>query len=113
MLGRLALLSSWVVLALLATITISCGSSTPVATKGCTGGPFDVVGPWQITVNNSGIGSVTGYGGIDSAGVALFFDTVEPTTAGDTLQLPTITGVCSFSGSITSYLEPGGPNRPG
>jgi len=110
MLGRFAVCASLVALALVALITISCGSSAPVTTKACTGGPFDVVGPWQITVNNVGFGSVTGYGGIDSAGVALFFDTVEPNFAGDTLQLPTIAGACSFSGSITSYLEPGGPH---
>ncbi len=109
MLGRFALCSCFIALALIAAVTISCGSSTP-ATKACTGGPFDVVGPWQITVSSSGFSPVTGYGGIDSAGQALFFDTLEPTTAGDTLQLPTITGACSFSGNITAYSEPGGPN---
>jgi len=110
MLCRVTLCASFIALALIAAITISCGSSTPVTTKACTGGPFDVVGPWQLTVNNSGVASVTGYGGIDSAGVALFFDTLEPTSAGDTLQLPTITGACSFSGNITAYAEPGGPS---
>jgi hypothetical protein len=112
MLGRFAvLLSSLAVLGLIAVISISCGSSTHTTTKACTGGPFDVVGPWQITVNDNGGGSVTGFGGIDSAGQALFFDTLEPTSAGDTLQLPTVTGACSFSGNITAYGEPGGPNN--
>lgn len=111
MLGRFAVLSSFVVLAAVAAITISCGSSTPTTTKACTGGPFDVVGPWQITVSGNGGGTVTGFGGIDSAGQALFFDTLEPNSAGDTLQMPVITGACSFSGNLSAYGEPGGPNN--
>jgi len=95
-------------LVFIAAVSIGCGSSSNNTTA-CTGGPYNVVGPWQITVNTSS-GMVKGYGAIDSAGLALFFDNSQPGSAGDTLQMPTLTGACSFSGNVTDYPEPGGPS---
>ena len=95
-------------LAALAALSIGCGSSSNPTTA-CTGGPYNVVGPWQITVTTSSA-TVKGYGAIDSAGLALFFDNTQPTSTGDTLQMPTLTGACSFSGNVTDYSEPGGPS---
>jgi hypothetical protein len=87
-------------------VTIACGSSNK--STSCTGGPYNVVGDWQVSVQ-SGSQSVTGYGAIDSAGLALFFDNSASTgNSGDTLELPTVTGSCAFSGNITDYEEPGG-----
>jgi hypothetical protein len=88
-------------------ITVACGGSSNKGTS-CTGGPFNVVGNWQTSVQ-SGSSSVTGYGAIDSNGLALFFDNSPLTSgSGDTLEMPTISGSCSFSGNMTSYQEPGG-----
>ncbi|MGP0018801.1 MAG: hypothetical protein ACLPHP_09555 [Candidatus Sulfotelmatobacter sp.] len=106
MLSKFLLSLSFVCLVLVGALTISCGSS---GAKPCTGGPYNVVGDWQITASSTA-GAVTGYGAIDSAGLALFFDNVLPNTSGDTLQLPTLTGTCAFSGNVTSYGELGGPN---
>jgi hypothetical protein len=90
-------------------MTIACGSSSTKSTT-CTGGPYNVVGNWQVSVQ-SGTQPVTGYGAIDSAGLALFFDNSTSTgNSGDTLQLPTITGSCAFSGNIIDYEKPGGPS---
>jgi hypothetical protein len=107
MLSRLASWLCFMCLVLVGGLAMSCGSSNS-GIKPCTGGPYDVVGDWQITVSATGGGSVTGYGAIDTAGLALFFD-----ASGDTLQLPTLTGTCAFSGSITSYGEPGPPPNGG
>lgn len=104
--SRFVLSLTFISLVLIGAVAISCGSS---GAKPCTGGPYNVVGDWKITVSSSA-GSVTGYGAIDAAGLALFFDNVLPNTSGDTLQLPVLTGACAFSGNITSYAEPGGPN---
>jgi len=110
MLRKFILLLSFVSLVLIAAMTISCGgSSNSNNIKTCGGGPYNVVGPWQLTASNAG-GSLTAYGAIDSAGLALFFDNSLTTGSGDTLQLPSITGACSFSGNLTAYPEPGGPN---
>jgi hypothetical protein len=106
MLSKLLVSLSFMCLALVGALTIACGSS---GAKPCTGGPYNVVGDWQITVSSTA-GAVTGYGAIDSAGLALFFDNVLPNTSGDTLQLPALTGACAFSGNITSYSELGGSN---
>ena len=89
-------------------LTMACGNSSNSKTTGCTGGPYNVVGNWQVIVS-SGSNSVTGYGAIDSAGLALFFDNSVTNGSGDTLEMPTITGACSFSGNITNFAEPGGP----
>jgi len=59
-----------------------------------------------MTVTPTDVSSATGYGAIDSAGLALFFDTSSSTGAGDTLELPTLTGACYFSGNVISYPEP-------
>ncbi len=109
MFRKFAISLSIVSLAAWGALTIACGSSSNKTTA-CTGGPYNVVGDWQVTVTQSNGNSVTGYGAIDSAGLALFFDDSLTTgNTGDTLQLPTITGACSFSGNITDYEEPGGP----
>lgn len=89
-------------------LTIACGNSSSKSTS-CTGGPYNAVGNWQIIVNQTNGGSVTGYGAIDSAGLALFFDNSVTSGTGDTLQMPTLTGACSFTGNITDFAEPGGP----
>jgi hypothetical protein len=109
MLGRFLLLLSFVSLVLIGAMTISCGSSSNSNNKTCTGGPYKVVGPWQLSATNPS-GSLTAFGAIDSAGLALFFDNSLTTGSGDTLQLPSITGACSFSGSLTAFPEPGGPS---
>jgi len=101
MLPRLALWLCFVCLVLVGVLAMSCGNSSSVA-KPCTGGPYNVVGDWQITVTVSGGSPVTGYGAIDSGGLALFFDGL-----GDTLQLPALTGTCAFSGGTNFYAEPG------
>jgi hypothetical protein len=107
MLSKIILSLSLASLALLAAITISCGSSSSNSTA-CTGGPYDVVGNWQVNLTSSG-GSDTFYGAIDSAGLALAFDNNSAqVSTGDTLQLPTLTGACSFSGTATAYAEPTG-----
>lgn len=102
MLGRMVLFLSFAILVLIGALTISCGSSNSSTPKPCTGGPFNVVGDWQVTANFSGGGGSTlVYGAIDAAGLALFFD-----STGDTVELPTLTGACSFSGSLTAYSAP-------
>jgi hypothetical protein len=90
-------LSFLCLLAICAMIT-NCGSSSKSG-GGNGGGPYDVVGDWQLTLSGS---STTGYGVINTTGLALFFDNL-----GETLELPTITGASSFSGTATIY-EPGG-----
>jgi hypothetical protein len=85
-------------------IASSCGGS-----ESCKGGPYNVVGDWHITVTQTNGPSLSGYGAIDSHGVALFFDNSPTNGTGDTLEMPTITGSCSFSGNMTAYEEPGGP----
>lgn len=97
MLSKSAILLSFASLALIAVLTVACGkSASNNVFKSCTGGPYTVLGNWQITVNDNGGGSITGYGAIDSSGLALFFDNdLLNNSIGDTLQLPQITGACS------------------
>jgi hypothetical protein len=107
--GRFVLIFSFAALLLMAALTISCGSSS--GTQPCTGGPYNAVGNWQMTVTDAGgAGSLTMYGAIDAAGLALFFDNSTSAGTGDSAQLPAISGSCSFSGNITAYAEPGGPD---
>ena len=108
MLRKIIVLSWLASLALIAAITISCGNSSSSNSTACTGGPYDVVGNWQVNLTSSG-GSDTFYGAIDSAGLALAFDNNSAQlSTGDTLELPTLTGACSFSGTATAYAEPSG-----
>jgi len=93
-------------LVLIAAMTFSCGSSSITVNPSCTGGPYTVVGNWQMTVTPTGVNPATGYGAVDSAGLALFFDTSSSTGSGETLELPTLTGACYFSGNIISYPAP-------
>jgi len=101
MLRKSVMWLSIVSLGLIGAFFLGCGSSSKAPNTACTGGPYDVVGDWQITVSATGTAAVTGYGAIDSAGLALFFD-----SSGDTLQLPALTGACSYTGSIIAYPEP-------
>jgi hypothetical protein len=99
MLRNVVLSLSLLCLLAICALTINCGgSSNSNTTNG--GGPYDVVGDWQINLSGSG-GSTGGYGVINSSGEALFFDSV-----GETLELPTITGASSFSGTVTLF-DPG------
>src|SRR5579863_1234462 len=96
------------VLVFIAAMTLSCSSSSNNSTTVCST-IYNPVGNWQITVSQNGGSSVTGYGAIDSAGLALFFDnTPSSGGTGDTLQLPLISGNCLFSGNIVAYAQPGG-----
>src|ERR1700690_3300585 len=91
-------------LALLSALALSCGSSS--SPKACTA-TYNVVGDWELTVTNtSSVGSLTEYGAIDSAGLALFFDNTLPSSSGDSAELPVISGSCSFSGNVNAYSEP-------
>jgi hypothetical protein len=78
-------------------MTINCGSSSHSTTPSCTGGPYNVVGDWNLTFN----GTAGSAGVINTAGSALFFDSL-----GDVFAGPTITGSCSFSGTATLYTTP-------
>src|SRR3974390_48778 len=108
MLRALICLLSLVCLAVMGVLTVSCGSSNSTTTTVCHT-VYNVVGDWQITVTDNGGGTGTVYGAIDSAGLALFFDNTPPLSSGDTVELPTLSGNCSFSGNILAYSEPGGP----
>lgn len=106
MLRKIILLLSLVSLAMIAVISISCASSSTSGSKSCTGGPYDIVGNWQVNLTSSG-GSDTLYGAIDSAGLALAFDNNSAQqSTGDTIELPTLIGTCSFSGTVNAYAEP-------
>jgi hypothetical protein len=97
-----ALLSLLTCLALIAAVTINCGSSS-TSPAGCTGGPYNVVGGWTLSVSGSGNTS-SGPGVINSAGLAVFFQTTTTVpSAGDTVVFPSITGSCSFSGPGSAY----------
>lgn len=88
-----------------AALSIGCGSSSNTQTCGTL---FDPVGNWKLTINDTGGGSLAGYGAIDSSGLALFFDTnASYGGAGDTVQLPVISGDCSFTGNMVAYAAPG------
>lgn len=103
---KFAFLALCACLILTCAITISCGGSSSPSKTGCTGGPFDVVGDWTLTGSGSS-GSSSGPGVINSSGLAVFFQTSTSEPApGDTLVLPTITGICSFSGTVTAYGTP-------
>ena len=92
---KFVLVVSFGFLILLCGMTMSCGSS------GSGGGnkvPFNVVGNWQANFTANVGATATGYGAIDSSGLGAFLD-----TSGNIVQLPTITGVNSFSGNLTAY----------
>ncbi len=97
---------SLAVLIFIAAMSLGCGSSGSNPTVCRT--VYNPVGNWQITVSQSEGGSVAGYGAIDSSGLALFFDTnALYGGTGDTVELPVISGNCSFSGNIIAYAESG------
>ncbi len=105
MLSKFVLWLCFVCLLVVGALTVSCGSS---GSKPCTGGPYNVVGDWQMTVTDTGQNPLTMYGAIDSAGLALFFDNSSD-DSGDTAELPALTGsTCAFSGDVIAYGEPGG-----
>jgi hypothetical protein len=93
------LLLSFVFLASLGAITISCGSSS---SSGGSAGSFNVVGNWQATFSANVGATASGYGAIDSSGLGAFFD-----SSGNIVQFPTITGAKSFSGNLTAYAVNG------
>jgi hypothetical protein len=94
--SRFALFMSSTSLVLIGVMTISCGNSSSGGKTACTGGPYDVVGDWSLTLNND-LYSTPGV--INSAGLAVFFD-----NKGDEAVMPRITGACSFSGNLTFYI---------
>jgi hypothetical protein len=108
MLAKLTFSLFLVCVVAISALTISCGGSSS-GSKPCTGGPYNVVGDWQMTVTDTGGSPLVMYGAIDSAGLALFFDN-SVGASGDTAELPAITGTCAFSGNVAAYDEPGGPN---
>jgi hypothetical protein len=90
-------------------MTINCGGSSSSNNGGqnCSGGPFNVVGDWTLTLSGGG-GSVSGPGVINTAGLAVFFQTTNTVPApGDTAVFPAIAGASCFSGTATSYGTPG------
>jgi hypothetical protein len=98
MLRNFVLLLSLLCLLAICAMTINCGSSSSSNNGGgCTGGPFNVVGDWNLTFN----GNAGSAGVINTAGLALFFDSF-----GDVFAGPTITGTCSFSGTATLFATP-------
>ena len=84
-------------------MTMSCGGSSNSGTKTCTGGPYNVVGDWLLTLNGSG-GSTSVLGSINSTGLAVFFQPGPPVI---TVTMPPITGACSLTGTGTAYVEGG------
>jgi len=92
-------LAAWCALA------VGCGSSSSKTTTGCTGGPYNVVGDWTLTITSG----LSGPGVIGSSGSALFFQTDSVMLAsGDTIVMPAISGACSFSGTATGYTTSAG-----
>jgi len=79
-------------------LCMSCGSSG----SGGGAGPFNVVGDWQVHFTADVGATTTGYGAIDSAGLAAFID-----TSGNIVKFPAITGANSFSGTVTAYAVNG------
>jgi hypothetical protein len=80
-------------LTLLCAMTTNCGSS-----GGGNDGPFNVVGDWQANFSANVGATATGYGAINSSGLAAFFD-----GSGNIVELPTVTGASAFSGNLTAY----------
>jgi hypothetical protein len=101
---KLPLLFFFLCLLLIAALAIGCGgNSSTTLTTGCSGGPYDVVGDWTLTVSGSGNTS-SGPGVINSSGLAVFFQTTTTVpSAGNTVVFPAITGSCSFSGAGSAY----------
>lgn len=93
-----------VCLALMSVVAMSCGGSSTSGSGG--GGPYNVAGTWQTTLSGTA-GSALFVGAIATSGAASFFATDNPGFIGDTWQLPSITGVSSFSGETTLYAAPG------
>ena len=87
---------------LLACFLLSCGSSS--SGGGGAKGPYDVVGNWQVGFSSTVGASSSGFGVIDSAGLAGFFD-----NSGNIFQLPAINGATSFSGNLNAYAVNGNP----
>ena len=102
---------SFVILPFVCASLTSCGGSSGSGGGGNGGGPYDVVGNWQTTVGTSG-GSIPFVGVINSQGQALLFGDAMPGMqdigyVADTWELPTITGVGSFSGTTSLYAALG------
>jgi len=110
MLRSLVSVGSCTALVLAAAMIFSCGGSSDHHTETtCAIGPFNVVGNWQGSLA-LGSGSSQVVGVINTGGEALFFDANSPLTdpaSGSVAVLPSITGVCSFSGTTTLYSSAG------
>jgi hypothetical protein len=99
MLRNVALLLCLACLTLLGVLMIGCGSSSKSPSTACSGGPYNVVGDWNLTLNGfSGVAGV-----INATGSAVFFN-----SSAEVVVMPTITGACSFSGSATLYSPTNG-----
>jgi hypothetical protein len=96
--SRLALFVSFTSLVLVGVMTIGCGNSSSGGKTGCTGGPYDVVGVWSLTLNNNNTAPIIP-GVVNSSGLAVFFDNFA-----NELVMPRVTGSCSFSGNLTFYI---------
>ena len=96
---------SLAVLIFIAAMSLGCGSSGSNPTVCRT--VYNPVGNWQITVSQSEGGSVAGYGAIDTLASLSFFDTnALYGGTGDTVELPVISGNCSFSGNLLPTPSP-------
>jgi hypothetical protein len=95
MLRKAALLLCFACLILLVFLMVACGGSS--TSTAC--GPYNVVGDWNLTLNgSSGVAGV-----ISASGLAAFFN-----SSGEVVVMPTITGVCSFSGTSSLYSSTNG-----
>lgn len=99
---KLARLLSFASLVLICVVTITCGGGSSSTGTNCSGPAVDVVGDWMLSLTGNG-GSASGFGVINSSGLAVFFQTTG-STPGDTVVMPAITGgeKC-FSGTVTAY----------
>jgi hypothetical protein len=100
MLRSFVRLLSFVFLTLLCAMTTDCGSSGSGGGNG--GGPYNVVGNWQVNFSSNIGATASGYGAINSSGLAAFFD-----SSGNIVNLPAITGATSFTGNLTAYAVNG------
>jgi len=105
MLHRFVFCTCFASLVLIAVMTISCGSSSSPSKPTCTGGPYDMVGEWDLIVDGQSNYPLPGV--INTAGLAIFFkDVVTDPEHGSEVVMPSITGACSFSENLTLYSTP-------
>jgi hypothetical protein len=114
-LRKFALLLSSACLILLGVLTIGCGSSSKSSSSACTGGPYNVVGNWDIDISNDSP-NLSEPGVINSSGLAVFenisvkYNPLQIPSMQfipNVIVMPSITGACSFSGNGTDYAFDG------